>query len=124
MGCPWAACLGLMTDVFSFSAAISACEKGGQWEQILLLLHWQNIPFLLDHQCLPAPITANAAEFVCNAREALLAVREMMIFTAFDDDEHKCSMMYEVQCIMYHVRCILYDVCCILYTVYCILYTV
>ena len=29
---------GLTFDVFSFSAAISACEKGGQWERALSLL--------------------------------------------------------------------------------------
>merc|ERR1711904_202411 len=29
---------GVTPDVISFNAAISACEKGGQWEQALALL--------------------------------------------------------------------------------------
>ena len=29
---------GVTRDVISFSAAISACEKGGRWEQALSLL--------------------------------------------------------------------------------------
>ena len=30
---------GMTANVISFSAAISACEKGEQWEQALALLH-------------------------------------------------------------------------------------
>jgi pentatricopeptide repeat domain-containing protein 1 len=53
--------LGILQDMISFSAAISACKKGGQWQKALSLLDEKQICGIA-----PNAITYNAAIAACD----------------------------------------------------------
>ena len=66
----------LMMEVISFSAAISACGKGGQWEQAWGLFH------NMRRTCITANVSSiNAAILACKQgghwEQALALLREM-----------------------------------------------
>jgi hypothetical protein len=50
----------LLPNVFTYSAAISACEKGEQWRQALGVLVWMQ-----EADVMPSVITYNGAISAC-----------------------------------------------------------
>ena len=65
-----------MDHAISFSATISACEKGGQWEQALTLLHK-----ICDTGMTDSVISLNAVILACEQvghwEQALTLLRKM-----------------------------------------------
>jgi pentatricopeptide repeat protein len=69
--------LGLLPDLITMNSAISACEKGGQWQKALTLL--ESMPRL---GLQPDVITMSAAILACERggqREKTLALRKSML---------------------------------------------
>ena len=56
--------IGVLPDVITYNAAISACEKGEQWQQVLRIL-----AEMRSVSVLPDVITYNAAISACEKSE-------------------------------------------------------